>query len=62
MSRNYPQIHIRLEPSVMEFLRRCARHQERTVGAHISFLLRREMDKEETEEAQPGSTPSSVSE
>jgi len=57
-----PQIHIRLEPSVKDFLQRRAKQQERTMGAHITFLLRQEMEKEKTEEAQPGSTPSSVSE
>lgn len=61
MSRRDPQIHIRLDPSVHEFLVRRAKQQERTMGAHISFLLRQEMKTEKTEEAQPASTPSSVS-
>lgn len=46
MSRQDPQIHIRLEPSVKDFLKRSAKQQERTIGAHISFLLRQEMEKE----------------
>ncbi|WP_336717565.1 hypothetical protein [Asaia bogorensis] len=46
MSKRDPQIHIRLAPNVHEFLVRRARQQERTMGAHITFLLRQEMQKE----------------
>ncbi len=46
MTIRYPQIHIRLEQSVKDFLQRRARQQERTMGAHITFLLRQEMEKE----------------
>ena len=62
MSRTNLMIHIRLEPSVKDFLQRRAKQQERTMGAHISFLLRQEMEKEKTEEALLGGLPSSVSE
>ncbi|BCZ75915.1 Arc type transcriptional repressor [Acetobacter phage phiAX1] len=56
MSRQDPQIHIRLEPSVKDFLQRRAKQQERTMGAHISFLLRQEMKTEKASD-QPGSNP-----
>jgi len=46
MNTRDPQIHIRLEPSVKAFLQRRAKQQERTMGAHITFLLRQEMEKE----------------
>ncbi|MBS1098546.1 hypothetical protein JK191_13550 [Gluconobacter sphaericus] len=56
-----PQIHIRLEPIVKDFLQRRAKQQKRTMGAHISFLLRQEMEKEKTEEAMLAGQTSSVS-
>lgn len=57
MSRQDPQIHIRLEPSVKDFLQRCAKQQERTMGAHITFLLRQEMEKEKASGASLATTP-----
>ncbi|WP_146221635.1 hypothetical protein [Komagataeibacter oboediens] len=46
MSRTDPMIHIRLAPEVKDFLSSRAKQQERTMGAHITFLLRQEMEKE----------------
>jgi hypothetical protein len=43
-------IHIRLAPEVKDFLFACAKKQERTMGAHITFLLRQEMEKEKAPE------------
>ncbi|MBF0877240.1 hypothetical protein HKD21_10325 [Gluconobacter cerevisiae] len=50
-----PQIHIRLEQSVKDFLQRRAKQQERTMGAHITFLLRQEMEKEKASDPAVGS-------
>ncbi|MBS1093826.1 hypothetical protein [Gluconobacter wancherniae] len=55
MSRINPLIHIRLEPSVKDFLQRRAKQQERTMGAHITFLLRQEIEKEKAPDPAVGS-------
>lgn len=46
MARSDPMIHIRLAQDVKDFLSSSARKQERTMGAQITFLLRKEMEKE----------------
>ncbi|WP_308719023.1 hypothetical protein [Komagataeibacter xylinus] len=46
MARRDPMIHIRLATEVKDFLAYRAKNQERTMGAHITFLLKQEMETE----------------
>lgn len=50
MSHTNSMIHIRLEPDVKMFLLARSKQQVRTMGAHITFLLRQEMEKEKASE------------
>lgn len=46
MKHDDPNFKLRLPPEVHDYLKRKSRQQERTMGAHIVFLLRQEMQKE----------------
>jgi len=46
MRSDDPNFKLRLPPEVHDHLKRKSRQQERTMGAHIVFLLRQEMEKE----------------
>jgi len=46
MRSDDPNFKLRLPPEVHDHLKRKSRQQERTMGAHIVFLLRQEMQKE----------------
>ncbi|MFT8655952.1 MAG: toxin-antitoxin system HicB family antitoxin [Acetobacter papayae] len=46
MTHSYPQMKIRLPPAVHAHVKEMAIRQERSLNAHIVFLLRQEMEKE----------------
>ncbi|WP_160171359.1 Arc family DNA-binding protein [Kozakia baliensis] len=50
------QLKVRLPEDVKLFLEQRARQQERSMGAHIVFLLRQDMEIEAASGAKPGST------
>lgn len=46
MARSDTMIHVRLAPELKEFICLRAKDQERSVNAHVVFLIRQEMEKE----------------
>lgn len=46
MARSDTMIHVRLAPELKKFLCLRAKDQERSVNAHVVFLVRQEMEKE----------------
>lgn len=46
MARSDAMIHVRLAPELKEFICLRAKDQERSINAHVVFLIRQEMEKE----------------
>ncbi|MBS1029447.1 hypothetical protein [Gluconobacter albidus] len=57
MKHSFPQMKIRLPPEVHAHAKEMACRQERSLSAHIVFLLRQEMEKEKASGASLATTP-----
>ncbi len=54
MARSDTMIHVRLAPELKEFIRLRAKDQERSINAHVVFLIRQEMEKEKASDLAVG--------